>query len=144
MQTVDTAVDRELAKYRARLAKARLSYYGTFVSLLLTLSVLGSGLTFSSLLTLALMLPLPLYFTIQSLRLYRKTRLVPLVSDSYHLTSKFSLGKFLTQPNLSFRLSLALLFLVLFTTFARLRLPAQAGTPDPTLSYQPYAISRTP
>jgi hypothetical protein len=78
-------------------------------------------------------LPLPLYFALQSFKLYHKTikskaHLAFLQSSIANLGSQFSFGKFISQPNLAFRLSLVLFFLVLFTTLARLR------APDPTLT----------
>ena len=109
--------------------KSHLAHYGTFISLFLTLSTLASGLTISTLLTFLLLMPLPLYFFLQSLKFYRKSRLIPHYPVTLLPSYSFSLSQFLTQPNLSFRLSLLLLFLALFTTFARIH------SDPPTLSY---------
>lgn len=114
-------IGRQIAKFKARRLKARLANYGTFVSIFLTLSILSSGYHLSSLFSFLLMLPLPLYFALQSYKLYHKIKSThqPLAID--HQPSKFSFREFLTQPNLAFRLSLILFFLVGFTTLARLR-----------------------
>lgn len=129
-------MDNQIAKYKARKVKTRLAYYGTLISLFLTFSVFGRGITFSSLVSLLLILPLPAYFLLQSLKLTRKNRqfkthLAKLESGIWQIEAKFSLGKFLSQPNFAFRLSLALLFLVLFTTLARTR----QLDPNPAISY---------
>lgn len=134
----------QIKKFKSRRLKTRLANYGTLVSIFLTLSIFADGFTPASLISFLLLLPLPLYFVLQSLKLGRKsrdlkTRMESLCDLISGLTPpKFSMRKFITQPSFAFRLSLILFFLVFFTTFSRLR------TPDPTLSYQPYAVSRTP
>lgn len=117
-----TAVDKQLEKFYARRTKLRLAIYCTLISFLLALSTLGSGFSLSSLISFLLILPLPLYFAMQSIKLYRKnrTRMVPLSGMISGLNSKFSLGEFLTQPSFAFRLSLILFFLISFTMAARL------------------------
>ena len=127
-------LEREIAKFKARKSKTRLAYYSLAVSLFLVLSSFGNGLTLASLITCILILPLPLYFGLQCLKLTRKLRAQRAKSAELESLaiepSQFSLIKFLTQPNFSFRLSLVLLLLVGLTTIARLR------APQPTLSYQ--------
>lgn len=142
-------LEAQIKKFKSRRLKARLANYGTFISIFLTLSTFARGFTSASLVSFLLIFPLPIYFGLQSIKLTRKSRAIKehlstLESSVSLLESKFSFGKFLSQPNLAFRLSCILFFVVLFTTFARLRLSAQTGTPDPTLSYQTHAVSRTP
>jgi hypothetical protein len=112
-------MDDQIARFKARRSKKRLSYYGFALSLFLTLASLGQGFTLSSLISLVLLLPLPLYFGLQSHKFYRKPSLHPLTSNSYSLTPKFSLGEFITQPNWAFRLTLLLFFFTCFITLAR-------------------------
>ncbi len=127
----------QIDKYKARRLKARLANYGTFISLFLTLSIFSGGITLSTLMSLLLMLPLPLYFATQSLRLARKSR--DIKARMVHLRQtisglsqpQFSLKQFIFQPNFAFRLSLFLFLITLFTTFARLRAPE----PSPAVSY---------
>ena len=126
----------QIDKYKARRLKARLANYGTFVSIFLTLSIFAGGYQLSSLFSFLLILPLLLYFTLQSLRLARKSRtakahLSTLESNISLLESKFSFREFLTQPNFAFRLSLFLFLITIFTTFARLRAPE----PSPAVTY---------
>ena len=118
-----------IKKFKARRLKARLSYYGTFVSLFLTLSPFGSGFSLTTLVAFLLILPLPLYFMLQSLKLYRKAHQLP--STNYQLPQRFSLYQFLSQPSFTFRLSLVLFFLVILTTLARVHTPDT----DPALTY---------
>lgn len=101
--------------------KSRLAYYGTVMSLLLSFSVFSPGFNLSTLLTFAAVLPLPLYFALQSVRLYRKLKSTHLPSTIDHQPSKFSIREFLAQPSFTFRLSLVLFIIVGFTTLARLR-----------------------
>lgn len=126
-------IARQIAKFKARRLKTKLAHYSLLTSLLLTLSIFASGITQASLTSFIVMLPIPLYFGMQSLKFARKSQLVKerlstLESHIQTLESKFSLAKFITQPSLAFRLTLILFFLACFTSFARLR-PA-----DPTLS----------
>lgn len=132
---VGIAVDSQVAKYYSRKRKARLAYYGLLVSLFLSLSTLGSGPSLSSLFSLLLTLPLPLYFALQSLKLYRKTRLRPSIID--HEPVKFSFAEFISQPNWDFRFSLLLFFLVCFTMLSRI----QSSTPTLTMNSQPLSLS---
>lgn len=112
---------KQIRKFKSRQIKTRLAYYGTLLSLFLALSAFGRGATISSLISFLLILPLPLYFFLQSLKLYRKnkTRMIPLSGIISGLSSRFSFGKFISQPGFAFRLSLVLFFLVIFTTLAR-------------------------
>jgi hypothetical protein len=136
-------LELQIKKFKARRLKTKLAHYGTLISLFLAFSTLSNGYHLSSLFSLLITLPLPLYFALQSLKLARKsrdlkTRMESLGDLIYGLTHpKFSIRKFLTQPNLAFRLSLALFFLVFMTTLARIR------TPDPTLtmSHAPLTIN---
>lgn len=112
----------QITKYKARRLKTRLAHYCTTLSLLLVLSILSSD---SFLTSLLLVLPLPLYFARESYKLARKSSLIKqklqsLQATARSLDSRFSLKSFLTQNNFSFRLTLILFFLVIFTTFARL------------------------
>lgn len=130
-------IARQIAKFKTRRLKSRLAGYGTFVSIFLTLSTLSGGLHLSTLFSLLLILPLPLYFVLQSLKFYKKNRDLKTRMESLNdlisgLTQpKFSLIKFISQPNLAFRLSLILFFLVVFTTFARLH----TLEPVPAITY---------
>ncbi len=113
-------MDEQIARYKARRSKKRLSYYGLALSLFLTVASLAQGITLPSLLSFTLLFPLPLYFGLQSYKFYRKSSLHPLTPNSYYLKSKFSFGEFITQPNWAFRLSLLLFFLTCFITLARI------------------------
>lgn len=118
-------IARQIAKFKARRLKTRLAHYSLLTSLLLTLSIFAGGLNSSTLTSFFVMLPVPLYFGMQSLKLARKSRLIKerlstLESNISLLESKFSVGKFFTQPSLAFRLTLILFFLACFTSFARL------------------------
>lgn len=118
-------LESQIAKYKSRRLKTRLANYSTFISIFLALSTFSNGYHLSSLFSLLLLLPLLAYFALQSLKLTRKTqalktRMVYLRQMISGLTPpKFSFRQFLTQPNLAFRLSCILFFLVLFTTLAR-------------------------
>lgn len=117
---VDIAMDEQIARYKARRTKKRLSYYGLALSSLLTFAGLTQGFTLPSLMSTILLLPLPLYFGLQSLKYYRKTRLDQSHNSLFIIhNSSFSLGEFFTQPNWAFRLSLLLFFLTCFITLAR-------------------------
>jgi hypothetical protein len=118
----------QIKKFKARRLKTKLAHYGTLISLFLTLSTLSNGYHLSSLFSLLITLPLPLYFVLQSLKLFHKMKSTHLPSTIYHLPSEFSFGTFLTQPNLAFRLSLALFFFVCLTTLARIRTPDSSLT----------------
>ncbi len=118
-------IERQIAKFKARRLKTRLAHYSLLTSLLLTASIFAGGLTMTTFTSLIVTFPIPLYFGMQSLKLARKSqvikeRLSTLESNISLLESKFSVGKFLTQPSLAFRLTLVLFFLVCFTSFARL------------------------
>ncbi len=128
---VGTAVDRELVKYKSRVSRARLAYYSLTLSLFLTISSFGSGFSLSSLSALLLILPLPLYFGLQSLKLYHKTRLTPDYSITLLPRDSFSFPQFLTQPNWAFRFSILLFFLVVLTTLARLQVTPSTLTMIP-------------
>lgn len=134
-------LEQKIARYKARKAKLRLSRYNALISLLLALSVFGQGFSLPRLLTALLILPLPLYFFLNTAKLARKLRLQKTkLSEQNDLVmvrpTRFSLAKFLTQPSLSFRFSLLLFILVIFTTLARIE------TPDPTLTMnQPSTIN---
>lgn len=129
-------IQHQIAKFKTRRLKTRLAHYSMLTSSFLALSIFGSGFTRSTLLTFLLVLPLPLYFCLETFKLARKNRVLKarlnqLESSVYHLSSKFSLGSFVTQPSLSFRLCLILFFLACFTMIARVR----TTDPVPTLSY---------
>lgn len=128
---------REVAKYKARRRKTRLAYYSLLISSLLALSSFSTGVHLATLTAFAFFFPLPLYFFFQSLKLFRKSHLLhrkvsELESNISLLESKFSFKKFISQPNLTFRLSLALLMLICFTTLARTRTANTALTTTPT------------
>lgn len=120
-------LNRQIARFKARRTKTRLAYYGSLVSLFLLFSTLGNGISIASLISFFMLLPLPGYFIMQSLKLSKKnsrlkeqTSLILNSLDSF--STKFSLAKFLTQPNLTFRLTLVLILLAFFTTLARTRI----------------------
>ena len=133
---------QQIAKFKSRRHKTRLAYFCTLISLFLTFSSFASGITLYSLASFLLILPLPLYFTLQSYKLTRKSRSVQERLSTQESTclapdSPFSFTKFISQPSFAFRLSLLLFFLVFFTTLARTR------TPDPTLTLnnQPLTLN---
>lgn len=137
-----TELRSQVLKYKARRIKIRLAHYSTFISLLLTLSIFAGGFTWSALISFLLILPVPLYFSLESLKFIRKSRqfkarYLLLESHVARLSSKFSWSKFLTQPSFSFRLSLLLFVLLCLTTLARAR------QPDPKLAidHQPLTIN---
>lgn len=124
---------RQIAKFKARRLKTRLAHYSLLTSLLLTLSIFAGGLNTTSLTSLVIIFPIPFYFALQSLKLARKSNLIKahlsnLESNISLLESKFSLGKFITQPSLAFRLTLILFFLACFTTFARMSTAQNTST----------------
>ncbi len=127
-------ITRQIAKFKSRRLKTRLAHYSLLTSLLLTLSIFAGGFTQTSFTSFAFILPVPLYFGLQSFKLARKSRDLKTRMESLSdlisglAQPKFSLVKFFTQPSLAFRLTLILFFLACFTSFARLR------PPDPTLS----------
>jgi hypothetical protein len=129
-------IKAQIVKFKARRLKARLANYSLFTSILLSLSIFTRGVNSSSLVSFLIILPLPLYFALQSLKLASKTRTLKeristLESHITQLESRFSFIKFLTQPGFTFRLSLILFFLVCLTTFARVR----ATNTNPSISY---------
>ena len=119
-------IAKQINKFKARRLKTRLAHYSTLVSIFLTLSIFGRGVTESSLFAFLLVLPLPIYFILQSIKLAQKTRQLKTRMESLSdlisgLTQpQFSFGKFISQPSFAFRLSLILFFLISFTTLARL------------------------
>ncbi len=130
-------IARQIAKYKARRLKTKLAHYSLLTSILMTLSIFSGGITQTTLTSFVVMFPIPLYFGMQSLKLARKSqiikeRLSTLESNISLLESKFSVGKFLTQPSLAFRLTLILFFLACFTSFARL---STTQNTTPSISY---------
>lgn len=126
----------QINKFKARRIKSRLANYGTTVSIFLGLSIFAKGFTLSSLYSFLIFLPVITYFTLQTLKFAKKSRkikqrLQELNSMTYALRPTFSFINFLSQPSFAFRLTLILLFLVIFTTFARVQ-----ETPAQTVSYQ--------
>ena len=100
----------------------RLRYaYATIVSLFLFSSVIATGITISSSISLLLLLPLPLYFGQKTLRIHLKYRrsLAHSNLSTHFATPRFSLISFLTQPSFSFRLTLIILLLTIWTGLAR-------------------------
>jgi len=127
---------QQINKYKARRLKSRLAHYSLLTSILLTLSVFASGISTTTLTALVLILPVPSYFALQSLKLSRKANLVKAKLENLKiqiddLPNQFSFIKFLTQPNLAFRLTLILFFIVAFTSFARLR----SSSNSPSITY---------
>lgn len=130
----------QIKKYKNRRLKSRLANYGSLVSIFLTLSIFGSGISLSSFVSFLIILPLPLYFIRESLKWNRKAKakqaqLDSLVEAITPVESKFSLASFLTQPNMTFRLTLILFFLVIFTTIARTR-ESSASLSQTQINYQ--------
>lgn len=130
----------QIKKYKNRRLKSRLAHYSAVTSIFLTLSIFGSGLSSSSLLSFIMILPLPLYFIRESIKLNRKSkaihaRLDSLVQTVRETDSKFSFRSFLTQPSMSFRLTLVMFLLVIFTTVARTRV-ASTSISHNQLDYQ--------
>ncbi len=126
----------QILKYKARRTKIRLAHYSAIVSLILTLSIFAGGFTWTSLISFLLVLPIPIYFCLESLKFIRKSRqfkarFTLLESNIYLLESKFSFRKFLVQPSFTFRLSLLLFFLLCLTTLAR----ARQSDPSPAITY---------
>lgn len=102
--------------------RLRLLYgYATLISLFILTSTLRSGMSVTSMLSLLLLFPIPLYFARKTWRAQAKLRRS--YEHASHATPQtpttFSATSFLTQPNLSFRLSLILLLLTLWTGLAR-------------------------
>lgn len=125
----------QIKKYKNRRLKTRLANYGSLTSVFLTLSIFSSGLTYSSLISFLIILPVPIYFLVQGYKLNKKSKAVHahLVNLTKTITPpqlKFSLRAFLTQPNMTFRLTIALFFLVVFTTIARTKYTVEAQTKD--------------
>ncbi len=126
----------QITKFKARRIKSRLANYGTTVSIFLGLSIFAKGFTLSSFYSFLIFLPVITYFILQTLKFAKKSRkiklrLQELQSLNYEGWPTFSFINFLSQPSFAFRLSLILLFLVIFTTFARVK-----ETPAQTVSYQ--------
>ncbi|MFZ2199558.1 MAG: hypothetical protein WAV40_02095 [Microgenomates group bacterium] len=116
----------QIKKYKARKIKAKLAHYGTILSVFLGLSSFAQDFSLSSLYTFLLFSPVLLYFSLQSYKFAKKSRkiklrLAQLETSAHSMYAKFSLLKFLSQPSFAFRLSLVLLFLIFFTTLARVR-----------------------
>lgn len=119
-------LSRQIAKFKARRTKTRLSFYGSIISLFLLFSTLGSGITTTSIVSFLMLLPLPAYFILQSIKLSKKNYRLKehsalILNTAESISSTFSLGRFITQPNLTFRLTLILILLAFFTTLARTR-----------------------
>lgn len=126
----------QIKKFKTRRVMSRLANYGTTVSIFLGLSIFAKGFTLSSLYSFLIFLPVITYFVLQTLKFAKKSRkiklrLQELESTSFALHPTFSISKFFSQPSFAFRLTLILLFLVIFTTFARVK-----ETPAQTVSYQ--------
>lgn len=126
----------QIKKFKTRRVMSRLANYGTTVSIFLGLSIFAKGFTLSSLYSFLIFLPVIMYFVLQTLKFAKKSRkiklrLQELESTSFALYPTFSISKFFSQPSFAFRLTLILLFLVIFTTFARVK-----ETPAQTVSYQ--------
>lgn len=126
----------QIKKFKTRRVMSRLANYGTTVSIFLGLSIFAKGFTLSSLYSFLIFLPVITYFVLQTLKFAKKSRkiklrLQELESTSFALHPTFSISKFFSQPSFAFRLTLILLFLVIFTTFARVK-----ETPSQTVSYQ--------
>ena len=126
----------QIKKFKTRRVMSRLANYGTTVSIFLGLSIFAKGFTLSSLYSFLIFLPVITYFVLQTLKFAKKSRkiklrLQELNSMTYDLRPTFSIFKFISQPSFAFRLTLILLFLVIFTTFARVK-----ETTTPTVSYQ--------
>lgn len=130
----------QIKKYKARRIKAKLAHYGTMLSIFLSLSIFAQDFSLSSLYTFLIFFPVLLYFSLQSYKFAKKSRKIKLrlrqlETSAHFIYTKFSLLKFLSQPSFTFRLSLILLFLIFFTTLARLR------TDTPQLSmYTLYSL----
>lgn len=127
-------LERQIKKFYIRRRKAGLATICAVIATFLTLSSLGSGISLTTAVAFFLLLPLPVYFVSQSLKLYRKTLPHPILVDHTPLT--FSITNFLTQPSFSFRFSLLLFLLICVTTLARVR----QIEPTPTLSHQPLTL----
>lgn len=117
---------RQIAKYKARRLKTKLAKYGALTSVLLLFSLFADGATINDLYPFCLALPLPIYFLRESLKLARKSRklklkLLELQTSLSDFPTRFSFVKFITQPTLSFRLTLILFLLVIFTSLAATR-----------------------
>jgi len=135
-------LNRRVAKFKARRGKTRAAYYASFISLFLLLSSFARGVNLTATISFLTILPIPLYFVLQSIKLSKKNYLLKdqsqiILSVFDRGNSHFSLGKFITQPNLSFRLSLALLLIVFFTTLAR------THTENSSLTYNAQQVNLT-
>lgn len=136
-------LNRQIAKFKARRTKTRLSYYGSVASLFLLFSTLGGGISITSLVSFLMLVPLPAYFIIQSIKLSKKNYRLKehsalILNSADSISSKFSIGKFITQPNLTFRLTLILILLAFFTTLARTR----AEEPSLSMNHSSLTVSR--
>lgn len=134
-------IQAQISKYKSRRLKSRLANYATLVSLFLSLSIFSSGFTQSTFLSFMLFAPVLVYFCLQSNKYISKSRqiklrLKELNSMTYDRWPTFSLINFLKQPSFAFRLSLVLLFLALFTTFARVK----EGAPSANLQSMTYNL----
>lgn len=130
-------LERQIKKFYIRRRKARLATVCAVIATFLTLSTLGSGISFTTAVAFFLLLPLPTYFVSQSLKLYRKTLSRPVLVDP--APSTFSISHFFTQPGLAFRFSLLLFLLICVTTLARARQIEPPPTTT-TISHQPLTL----
>lgn len=115
----------QIAKFKARRRKTHLAYYGLLITLILSFSSFNAGFSLPALTSFLLFLPLLLYFVLQAFTLrakYRalKERAAEIIRTIPPFSPVFSLKSYLTQPSLSFRLTLILFLLVTATALARL------------------------
>lgn len=118
-----TELNAQISKYKLRRSKLRLSLYNTCIASILGISIFSSGLNLQSLLTFLVILPVPLYFALQSHKFYLKvaklkTHVQILSSSLASNSTRFSFLQFISQPNLAFRLTLFLFIFALFTSIA--------------------------
>ena len=116
----------QIKKYKSRRLKSRLAHYGTSTSIFLALSIFANGVTLSAFYSFALFAPVLAYFLLESYKFAKKShkiklRLSELESLTYSLSPTFSITKFFSQQSFTFRLTLILFILVLFTSLARIR-----------------------
>jgi len=109
-----------LKKHRQKIRRLWSFYYGSFVALIIVVSAAKTN-PGAWLLTL----PILVYFTFGAVRQTLKNRLFRLkyssdLTQPFTFDSKFSLARFLLQPNFAFRLSLVLLLFTILTTMVRI------------------------
>lgn len=96
--------------------------YSAILSIFLLSSIFKDSLTVSDLLSFFFLLPLPFYFALRTIKAHQKLKSLNALRQKslYNIRyTQFSLSSFLTQPSLSFRLSLILLLLTIWTGMAR-------------------------